>query len=114
MECLINIADLLYPDCKTVSEIELLYPKRNLPDSAMVTRFAPSPTGFLHIGNLFGAVTDKFLAKQSGGVFYLRIEDTDSKREIPGGVKAIIDALSRYNVNFDEGATEDEIGRAHV
>ncbi|MCL2740543.1 MAG: glutamate--tRNA ligase [Oscillospiraceae bacterium] len=72
----------------------------------MVTRFSPSPTGFLHIGNVFGALTDERLAHQSGGVFILRIEDTDSKREVPGGVGLIIDNLKEFGISFDECATE--------
>ena len=77
----LQMAQLLFPNVdKTPEYYEELYPKRNLPDGAKVTRLGPSPTGFIHLGNLFGAITDERLAHQSGGVFYLRIEDTDNKR----------------------------------
>ena len=76
-----KLADLLFPHItKTTEEIETQYPKRNLPEGAKVTRLGPSPTGFIHLGNLYGAFVDERLAHQSGGVFYLRIEDTDAKR----------------------------------
>lgn len=92
----------------TPEEMEAKYPKRNLPEGAKVTRMGPSPTGFMHLGNLLAAVTSERLAHQSGGVFMLRIEDTDEKREVAGGVEAIIDAFSRFGLVFDEGATETE------
>ncbi|MBQ4317267.1 MAG: glutamate--tRNA ligase, partial [Clostridia bacterium] len=88
-------------------DIEARYPKRNLPEGAKVTRRAPSPTGFLHIGNLYGALTDERLAHTSGGVFYLRIEDTDAKRTVPNGIAIIIETLAKLGVNFDEGAVID-------
>ena len=77
-----DLADLIFPDAKEISYYEEKYPKRNLKEGAEVTRFAPSPTGFIHIGGLFGSVIDRKLAKQTDGVFILRIEDTDQKREI--------------------------------
>lgn len=99
------LAELLFPDVtKTPEEIEALYPPRNLPEGAKVTRMAPSPTGFMHLGNLFGALTDERLAHQSGGVFYLRIEDTDQKREVEGGVEMILNVFRDYALPFDEGA----------
>ncbi len=102
------LADLLYPNIKTFPEdIEARYPKRDLPEGAKVTRFAPSPTGFLHIGNLYGAFTDERLAHTSGGVFYLRIEDTDAKRTVPNGIAIIIETLKKLGVEFDEGAVID-------
>ncbi|MBO5869445.1 MAG: glutamate--tRNA ligase [Clostridia bacterium] len=102
------LAELLYPNIKTLPEdIEARYPKRNLPEGAKVTRLAPSPTGFLHIGNLYGALTDERLAHTSGGVFYLRIEDTDAKRTVPNGIAIIIETLAKLGVNFDEGAVID-------
>ncbi len=102
------LADLLYPAITTLpADMEARYPARNLPEGAKVTRFAPSPTGFLHIGNLYGAFTDERLAHQSGGVFYLRIEDTDAKRTVPNGVALIIETLGKLGLQFDEGAVID-------
>ncbi len=102
------LADLLYPNITTMPEdMEARYPKRDLPEGAKVTRIAPSPTGFMHLGNLFGAITDERLAHQSGGVFILRIEDTDAKREVEGGVETIINVFSRFGLSFDEGALID-------
>ena len=80
-----RLAELLFPQItKTPEEIEAKYPKRNLPEGAKVTRLGPSPTGFIHLGNLYGAFVDERLAHQSGGIFYLRIEDTDDKRYVEG------------------------------
>ncbi len=102
------LAELLYPNIKTLpADMEARYPKRVLPEGAKVTRFAPSPTGFLHIGNLYGAFTDERLAHTSGGVFYLRIEDTDAKRTVPNGIAIIIETLAKLGVTFDEGAVID-------
>ncbi len=102
------LAELLYPNIKTFpQDMEARYPKRNLPEGAKVTRLAPSPTGFLHIGNLYGALTDERLAHTSGGVFYLRIEDTDAKRTVPNGIAIIIETLKKLGVEFDEGAVID-------
>ncbi len=83
------------------------YPARNLPKGAEVTRLAPSPTGFIHLGNLFSAIADERIAHRSGGIVYLRIEDTDLKRKVDGAVEAVISALNYFDVKFDEGA---EIG----
>jgi len=78
-----KLADLLFPDIdKTPEDYEAMYPKRKLPEGAITTRLAPSPTGFIHLGNLYGALADERLAHQSGGVCYLRVEDTDEKREV--------------------------------
>ncbi len=102
------LAELLYPNIKTLpADMEARFPARNLPEGAKVTRFAPSPTGFLHIGNLYGAFTDERLAHTSGGVFLLRIEDTDAKRTVDNGVAIIIETLKKLGVEFDEGATID-------
>lgn len=102
----IRLAELLFPEITdTVSSLEERYPARNLPEGARVTRFAPSPTGYLHIGGLFGALVDVLTAKVSGGVSYLRIEDTDKKREIDDGVSAITNGLASFGVAFDEGVT---------
>ena len=101
------LAELLFPDItKTIADYEALYPPRDLPAGAVVTRIAPSPTGFVHLGNLYNAIGER-LAHQTGGVFYLRIEDTDQKREVEGAVEAVIDAMNFYGVHFDEGVTKD-------
>ena len=106
------LAELLYPEIKeTPEEIELRYPKRELPEGAKVTRFAPSPTGFVHFGGLFPSTVAERLAHQSGGVFYLRIEDTDAKREVEGAAEGLIKTLATYGVKFDEGAILDESGK---
>ena len=103
-----KLADLLFNDVvETTEQIKERYKKRELPEGAKVTRMAPSPTGFMHLGNLFAALTSERLSHLSGGVFYLRIEDTDQKREVEGGVSAIINAFSHFDLNFDEGATEE-------
>ena len=85
----------------TLDELEAKFPPRNLPDGAMVTRFAPSPTGYMHIGGLYGALIDCKLAQQSGGVFMLRIEDTDTKREVMDAVKIIEASMDRFGLNYD-------------
>lgn len=104
----LELAELLYPHIKTLPEdMERRYPPRNLPEGAKVTRFAPSPTGFIHLGNIYSALIDERLAHQSGGVFFLRIEDTDEKRAVEGGTELIIDMLGKYGIYFDEGATKD-------
>ena len=100
------LAELLYPDItETPEQVEANYPPRQLPEGAKVTRMAPSPTGFMHLGNLYGAIADERLAHQSGGVFMLRIEDTDQKREVPGAVELILDVFDYYQLRFDEGVT---------
>lgn len=103
-----KLAELLFPHItKKPEDYDAIFPKRNLPAGAMVTRLGPSPTGFMHLGNLYGAFADERLAHQSGGVFFLRIEDTDDKREVEGAVDIIISSLKFFGVNFDEGATVD-------
>ena len=108
-----KLGDLLFPNItKTPEDYEGMYPKRELPEGAKVTRLGPSPTGFIHLGNLYGAFVDERLAHQSGGLFYLRIEDTDDKRYVEGAVEIIINSLKFFGINFDEGATMDgDIGR---
>ncbi|MDR2769815.1 MAG: hypothetical protein LBB08_00005, partial [Rickettsiales bacterium] len=86
----------------TLADLEKMYPPRDLPVGAMVSRFAPSPTGFMHIGNFYGMMIDKKLAQQSGGVFFLRIEDTDSKREVAGAVDLILYAAKVFGLVPDE------------
>ena len=100
-----KLAELLFPHVnKTPEDYEVIYPPRELPEGARVTRLGPSPTGFIHLGNLFGAITDERMAHQSGGVFFLRIEDTDEKRKVEGAVDVVIDTLRYFGVEFDEGA----------
>lgn len=102
------LAALLFPDVTTTcEELEEKYPPRNVPEGAVVTRMAPSPTGFVHLGNLVQGLTSERMAHQSGGVLFLRVEDTDAKREIPGAVEVLIESLKHYGIHFDEGATID-------
>lgn len=101
-----KLASLLFPDVTmTPEDLEIKYPPRTLPEGARVTRFAPSPTGYLHIGGLFGALIDVMVAKASHGVSFLRIEDTDKKREIDDGVSAIIKGFDAFDLKFTEGVT---------
>ena len=107
-----RLAELLFPNIdKLPADIEAEYPQRQLPEGAKVTRFAPSPTGFVHFGGLFPTTVAERLAHQSGGVLYLRIEDTDAKREVAGAAEALIRTLSVYGVDFDEGAILGEDGK---
>lgn len=102
------LAELLFPDVtKTTDYYEELYPKRELIEGAKVTRFAPSPTGFVHFGGLFPVLVGERLAHQSGGVFYLRIEDTDSKREVEGAELDIIKVFETFGINFDESIIKE-------
>ena len=102
------LAELLFPDvCDTPESLEQRFPQRELQEGAVVSRMAPSPTGFVHLGNLVQGITSERLCHQSGGVLYLRVEDTDAKREVPGAVEVLIEALSHYGICFDEGATVD-------
>ena len=99
-----QLADLIFPDInETIEDLEKRYPARDLPEGAMVTRFAPSPTGFLHTGSLFASMTSRKFAKQSGGVFYIRLEDTDQKREVEGSGDSLISQLQTFGVTPDEG-----------
>ncbi len=105
------LAELLFPHItKTPADMEAKYPQRNLPEGANLTRFASSPTGFVHFGGLFPSTVAERLAHQSGGVFYLRIEDTDAKREVQGAAEGLIKTLATYGIHFDEGAILDENG----
>ena len=100
------LAQLLFPNVtETPAEVEARFPRRELPEGAVVTRMAPSPTGFVHLGNLVQGMISERMAHQSGGVLFLRVEDTDAKREVPGAVEVLIGSLKHYNINFDEGAT---------
>ena len=102
------LAELLFPNVtETPESLEERFPARNAPEGAVITRMAPSPTGFVHLGNLVQGLTSERMAHQSGGVLFLRVEDTDAKREVPGAVEVLIDTLKHYGINFDEGATHD-------
>ena len=103
-----RLAQLLFPQVtETPEQLEERYPPRSLPEGAVVTRMAPSPTGFVHLGNLVQGLVAERMAHQSGGVLFLRVEDTDAKREVPGAVEVLIDTLKHYGIHFDEGATMD-------
>ena len=107
-----KLAALLFPAVtETPADVEAKFPPRNLPEGAKVTRFAPSPTGFVHFGGLFPSTIGERLAHQSGGVFFLRIEDTDAKREVDGAAEGLIHTLAHYGVCFDEGAVIGEDGK---
>ena len=102
------LAGLLFPNVtETPEEVEARFPKRQVPEGAVITRMAPSPTGFVHLGNLVQGMISERMAHQSGGVLFLRVEDTDAKREVPGAVEVLIGSLKHYHINFDEGATID-------
>lgn len=102
------LAELIFPDVtKTTDYYESLYPQRDLPEGAKVTRFAPSPTGFVHFGGLFPVLVGERLAHQSSGVFYLRIEDTDSKREVEGAEYDLIKVFENFGINFDESIVNE-------
>ena len=102
-----DLANLIFPEAKDISYYEEKYPERNLKEGAIVTRFAPSPTGFVHIGGLYQSVIAKKLANQTGGVFFLRIEDTDQKREVENGIKDIVTSLNDFGLEPDEGMTSE-------
>ena len=104
-----DLANLIFPDAKDISYYEEKYPERNLPEGAVVSRFAPSPTGFVHIGGLYQALVAKEMTSQTGGVFFLRVEDTDQKREVENGITGIVNSLKEFELLPDEGMfTETE------
>ena len=99
-----KLAEMLYPHTtKTIDDLLAIYPTRHLPKGAEVTRFAPSPTGYLHFGSFCGAMTDKMIAKSSGGIFYMRLEDTDGKCTIDDADKVALNVLKIYGIYPDEG-----------
>ena len=102
-----DLAELIFPDIKDISYYEEKYPERNLPEGAVVTRFAPSPTGYVHIGGLYQCILEQVLTQKTKGVLYLRVEDTDQKREIENGVTEIIDSLKSFEIKYDEGMISD-------
>ena len=102
------LADLLFPNVTmTREDLEAKYPLRDLPEGAIVSRMAPSPTGFVHLGNLVQGITSERLSHQSKGVHFLRVEDTDAKREVEGAVEILLESLKHYGIVFDEGAVID-------
>jgi len=107
-----DLADLIFPNAKEIEYYEEKYPKRNLAENAVVTRFAPSPTGFVHIGGLYQSIVAKVVSQKTGGVFFLRVEDTDQKREVENGVTDIVESLRSFDMQPDEGMINDkeEIG----
>src|SRR5665647_1617377 len=103
----LKLADLLLPTIHETPEYyRNLYPKRNLKPNAMVTRYAPSPTGFQHLGGVFAALISERLAHQSDGIFYFRVEDTDKKREVVGAIEDSTNTLRDFGINFDEGVVD--------
>ena len=102
-----DLAELIFPNAKDISYYEEKYPERNLPEGAIVTRFAPSPTGFVHIGGLYQALVAIECAKRTKGVFFLRVEDTDQKREVENGVTGIVNSLIDFDMKPDEGMISD-------
>ena len=98
-----ELADLIFPNAKPISYYEEKYPKRNLKEGAIVTRFAPSPTGFVHIGGLMQCVINRHLTNQTEGVLLLRIEDTDQKREVENGIIGIVNSIKDFDIDIDEG-----------
>lgn len=108
----LDLANLIFPEInETIDDLEKKYPKRELPEGAYVTRFAPSPTGFLHTGSLFTSLVAYKIAKDSNGIFYTRLEDTDTKREVEGSANKLIEQLNTFNIIPNEGFLGDkEIG----
>ena len=98
-----DLANLIFPNAKDISYYEEKYPARNLPEGAVVSRFAPSPTGFVHVGGLYQALVAKEMTKKTNGVFFLRVEDTDQKREVENGVSGIVNSLKDFDILPDEG-----------
>ena len=98
-----DLANLIFPEAKDISYYEEKYPERNLKEGAIVTRIAPSPTGFVHIGGLYQGLIAKKLSKQTEGVFFVRIEDTDQKRQVENGTQEIITSLEKFGFEPDEG-----------
>ena len=108
-----DLAELIFPNAKDISYYEEKYPERNLKEGAIVTRFAPSPTGFVHIGGLYQSLIARKLATQTGGVFFLRVEDTDQKREVENGISGIVQALNDFGIIPDEGMISETEGKGN-
>ena len=108
-----DLANLIFPEAKEISYYEEKYPKRDLKEGAIVTRFAPSPTGFVHIGGLYQSLIARKLANQTEGVFLLRIEDTDQKREVENGITDIVSSLDNFGIEPDEGMISETEGKGN-
>ena len=106
-----DLANLIFPNAKDISYYEEKYPERNLPEGAIVARVAPSPTGYTHVGTLYQGLIARTLADKTGGVFFLRIEDTDQKREIEGGITNIIESFNKFDIIPDEGMISETEGK---
>ena len=106
-----DLADAIYPDAKDIKYYEDMYPARDLPEGAEVVRIGPSPTGFVHVGTIFQALLNQTIARQSNGVFFVRIEDTDQNRKIENGVTDIINSLKNFDLEYDEGMISEEDGK---
>ncbi len=105
----IDISQLLFPDIKeSVKDILKRYPKRDIKQGELILRFAPSPTGFIHIGNIYTSLVGYILTKRSNGVFILRIEDTDKVREVKDGITQIVEGLQNFGIQFDEGMVNEK------
>ena len=103
-----ELADLIYPNVTmTIDDLEKKYPERNLKEGAVVSRFAPSPTGFVHMGSLLASFIESKVPEETDGVFYLRIEDTDQKRSVENGIQGIIDDLKNFEIEIDEGVVSE-------
>lgn len=102
-----DLANLIFPEAKEITYYEEKYSERGLKEGAIVTRFAPSPTGFVHIGGLYQSLIARKLTNQTEGVFFLRIEDTDQKREVENGISGIVNALKDFVIIPDEGMTSE-------
>ena len=98
-----DLAELIFPDAKDISYYEEKYPRRDLPEGAAVVRIGPSPTGNVHIGTIYQAVIARKMANQTNGVFFMRVEDTDQKREVENGINQIIESLTKFDLEPDEG-----------
>ncbi len=108
-----DLANAIFPEAKDIAYYEEKYPARNLKEGAIVTRFAPSPTGFVHIGGLYQSLIARKLANQTEGVFLLRIEDTDQKREVENGITDIVQSLDRFGIDPDEGMISETEGKGN-
>ena len=108
-----DLANVIFPEAKDITYYEEKYPERNLKEGAIVTRFAPSPTGFVHIGGLYQSLIARKLANQTEGVFLLRIEDTDQKREVENGITDIVQSLDRFGIEPDEGMISETEGKGN-
>ena len=108
-----DLANLIFPDAKDISYYEEMYPERNLAEGAIVTRVAPSPTGFTHIGTLYQGLVARVAATKTKGVFFLRIEDTDQKREVDNAITNIIESFDNFDISPDEGMISENEGKGN-